>query len=148
MRKTLVAVVLLASAACGAYQFPGPGNGSGTVSGQVIATPCGPVEPAIQPCMNPGPDSGTMCAPPNPNGTVCGGRPMQGVELFFSKGDTNLSAKTDSNGDYSIALPSGTWSVNTRGIMRIIAGPQTLDVKAGSALVANYVIDTGIRIAA
>jgi hypothetical protein len=73
---------------------------------------------------------------------------MQGLELFFSKGGTNLSAKTDSNGDYSIALPSGTWSVNTRGIMRIIAGPQTLDVKAGSALVANYVIDTGIRIAA
>jgi hypothetical protein len=73
---------------------------------------------------------------------------MQGVELFFTKGDTTLSAKTDSNGYYSMTLPSGIWSVNTRSIMRIISGPQTLDVKAGSTTVANYVIDTGIRTAA
>jgi hypothetical protein len=73
---------------------------------------------------------------------------MQGLELFFNKGGTTLSAKTDSNGYYSIALPSGTWSVNTQSIMRIISGPQTLDVKAGSTTVANYVVDTGIRTAA
>jgi len=147
MRNALLAVVLLATIACGAYQFPGPGNGSGTVSGQVISTPCGQAEPAIQPCMYPGPDSATACAPPNPNGGACGGKPMQGLQLYFNKGDTTLTAKTDSNGYYSIALPSGTWSVNTRGIMRIISGPQVLDVKAGSTLVANYVVDTGIRTA-
>jgi hypothetical protein len=73
---------------------------------------------------------------------------MQGVQLYFNKGDTTLSAKTDSNGYYSIALPSGTWSVSTRNIMRIISGPQTLDVKAGSTTVANYIVDTGIRAAA
>ena len=148
MRNSLLAVVLLATAACGAYQFPGPGNGSGTVSGQVIATPCGPVEPAAQPCMNPGPEQVPQCAPPNPNASACGGRPIQGLELFFTKGDTTLSAKTDSNGYYSIVLPSGTWSVNTRSITRIINGPQTLVVNAGSRTVANYVIDTGIRLAA
>lgn len=143
-----MAAVLLATA-CGAYQFPGPGNGSGTVSGQVVATPCGPVGPAIQPCIYPGAGPVTQCAPPDPNGAAaCGGRPIPGLELFFTKGATILTAKTDSNGYYSIDLPSGTWSVNTRSITRIISGQQTLVVNAGSKTVANYLVDTGIRTAA
>jgi hypothetical protein len=148
MRNALLVVVLVATAACGAYQFPGPGNGSGTVSGQVIATPCGPVGPAVQPCILPGQAPGSDCVPKSPSGTACGERPIPGLALFFTKGDTTLGTKTNSGGNYSIELPSGTWSINTRGIMRIIRGPQSLVVTAGAAIVADYVVDTGIRAAA
>jgi hypothetical protein len=148
MRNALLAAMLAATVACGAYQFPGPGNGSGTVSGQVIATFCAPVGPAVQPCILPGPAPASDCVPKNPIGPACGGRPIPGLELFFTKGNTTHSAKTDAAGNYSIELPSGTWSVNTHSIMRIINGPQSLVVRAGAGIVANYVVDTGIRAAA
>jgi hypothetical protein len=148
MRNALLAAVLAATAACGAYQFPGSGNGSGTVTGQVIATPCAPVGPAVRPCILPGPVPANDCVPKNPIGAVCGGRPIPGLELFFTKGDTSLSTKTDASGKYSIELPAGTWSVNTHSIMRIINGPQTVVVRAGAGIVADYVVDTGIRAAA
>jgi hypothetical protein len=148
MRHALLVVILVATAACGAYRFPGPGNGSGTVSGQVIATPCGPVGPAAQPCILPGPAPGSGCVPKRLSGTACGERPIPGLALFFTKGDTTLSTKTNSGGNYSIELPSGKWSINTRGIMRIISGPSMLVVTAGAAIVADYVVDSGIRAAA
>ena len=52
MRKLLLLAILVAATACGAYHFPGSGEGSGTVSGQVTAYPCGgPVQPDSQICM-------------------------------------------------------------------------------------------------
>jgi hypothetical protein len=143
MRNALLVAILVATAACGAYRFPGPGNGSGTVSGQVIANGCGPVGPAAQPCFQgPGP---TDCLPKDPTAGTCGSWPVAGLELIFTGGSTSVSAKTDSNGDYSIELASGTWTVGTGSFMRIIGGPVTLVVNAGAGIVANYVVDSGIR---
>jgi hypothetical protein len=142
MRNALLVLVLVATAACGAYHFPGPGNGSGTVSGQVIATSCGPVEPADRKCL---PVPATDCLPNPPNGPGCGRWPVPGVQLVFTNGSTSLTTKTDSGGDYSIELPSGTWTVDTKSYMRIISGPRTLNVSAGARIVANYLVDSGIR---
>jgi hypothetical protein len=146
MRNALLVVILLGTAACGAYRFPGPGGSSGTVSGQVIASTCGPVGPVAQPCFKgPGPAD---CPPQNPTADTagtCGSWPVPGLELFFTSGDTSRIAKTDSNGYYAIELPSGTWTVSTRSFMRIISGPETLVVKAGANIIADYIVDTGIR---
>ena len=144
MRNALLVAILVATAACGAYRFPGPAGGSGTVGGQVISTSCGPVGPATQKCLpGPAPD----CPPNSPNGTSCGMWPMPGLELVFTNGGASLTAKTDSAGDYSIELPSGTWTVDTASFARIITGPRTLSVSAGASIVADYVVDTGIRAA-
>lgn len=144
MRNALLVAILVATAACGVYHFPGPAGGSGTVSGQVSSTSCGPVEPATQKCLpGPAPD----CLPNRPNGTACGTWPMPGLELVFTNGGASLTAKTDSGGDYSIELPSGTWTVETTSYVRIITGPRTLSVSAGASIVADYVVDTGIRAA-
>jgi hypothetical protein len=145
MRKLLLAAILVAATACGAYHFPGTGDGSGTVSGKVTAYPCGPVEPAAGACM---PGSTTDCLPKNPNdGSSCGPWPMPGVALTFKNGTTSVGAKTTSEGFYSVHLPAGTWSVSAGGFMRIISGPLTVVVESGSDITANYVIDTGIRAA-
>jgi hypothetical protein len=72
---------------------------------------------------------------------------MPGLELVFTSGGASLTAKTDSGGDYSIELPSGTWTVGTTSYVRIITGPRTLSVRAGASIVADYVVDTGIRAA-
>jgi hypothetical protein len=142
MRNALLVTILVATAACGAYRFPGQASGSGTVSGQVIATACGPVQPAAGICV-PGPAAN--CPPSKPVGNTCGNWPIPGIELVFTNGDTRSVAKTDSAGDYSIELASGTWTVGTTNIMRIISGPQTLVVSDGASITANYVVDTGIR---
>jgi hypothetical protein len=71
-----------------------------------------------------------------------------GLGLIFTQGNTSFVAKTDSAGAYSINLPVGTWTVTTASIARIISGPQTLEVKAGSSIVADFIVDTGIRAAA
>jgi hypothetical protein len=146
MNKAIVLLVLVVTAACGAYRFPGSDGGSGTVSGQVIANQCGgPVQPASPICVPaPNPESG--CAATS-DGEACGSFPIPGLELDFTSGGTSLATKTGSGGDYSIELPAGTWTVTTRSIMRIISGPQTLVVTAGARIVANYVVDTGIRAA-
>ena len=73
---------------------------------------------------------------------------MAGLGLVFTKGNTSFLAKTDSDGVYSINLPVGTWSVAAATIGRIISGPQTLEVKAGTSVEADYTVDTGIRAAA
>lgn len=58
MKNVLLAALVLVTAACGAYRFPGGGSpGDGTVSGTVFAVPCFPVaQPAAQaipPCVYP-----------------------------------------------------------------------------------------------
>jgi hypothetical protein len=128
VRALLISLLVVATAACGAYRFPGettPGGGTGTVSGQVTAAPCYPVQPA-----NP-----VNCA-----------RPVGGLEIDFSGNRTTVGTTTDPKGFYSVALAAGSWKVSLKSYMRIISGPPVVTVTAGSNVVANYVVDSGIRV--
>lgn len=136
MRIALVVGLVIATAACGNYRYPGPVNETGTVHGQVTTSSCAGPCPAVLVC------------PPQPASPACGQRPMIGLGIVFTKGNTSFVAKTDSDGAYSINLPIGTWSVTPASIARIISGPQTLEVKAGESIVADFIVDTGIRAAA
>lgn len=127
MRNTLLAALVLVTAGCGAYQFPGgtPSAGTGRVSGVVTAVPCAPVQPA---------------------GDTCARNFVAGVEVDFSDGRTSAAAVTDSRGAYSIDLPPATWKVRLKTYMRVISGPSSVTVTAGSHVVADFVLDTGIRV--
>jgi hypothetical protein len=129
MRALPIALLVLATAACGAYRFPSaPVAADGTVSGQVMVVPCAPIapiEPAAQPCVS---------------------RPVSGLEIEFTGNGTTVAAQTDAKGYYSVLLPAGTWKVSFKGYMRIMSGPTTVTVNAGSHVVANYVVDSGIRV--
>jgi hypothetical protein len=129
MKAFVLAAVLVAAAACGAYQFPGgpstPSAADGTVSGRVLSVPCAPVEQA---------------------GSTCAGRPVANLEIDYVNGATPAGkAVTDSNGDYSVALAPGSYGVRMKTYMRVISGPLTISVSAGSNQVANYTLDNGIR---
>jgi type 1 fimbria pilin len=126
VRAILLSVLVLATAACGAYRFPGGGggDGTGTVSGQVTAVPCSPVEAAPKTCLV---------------------RPVPGIEIDFTGQGGTVSTKTDARGSYSIELVAGTWKVSFPGYARIIGGPLAVAVRAGATVVANYVVDSGIR---
>jgi hypothetical protein len=126
MRKVFLAAVLLATMACGAYRTgPGPAVGSGSLSGRVTAVPCAPVET---------PDS--TCIP----------QPVSGLKLDFTAADGSLaSATTDKNGGYSMRLAAGTWKVNMNGFRHVVSGPSTVNVSVGSSVIADFVIDSGIR---
>jgi hypothetical protein len=130
MRKAILAAALLVTAGCGAYQFPGgsesPTPAMGTVSGRVIAVPCAPVE---QP------------------GKTCTGRPVPNLELDYIDGRGGASRTvTDAQGNYSINLKPASYAVKISSYMRVISGPLKLQVDAGSSIVANYVLDSGIRV--
>lgn len=127
MKNGLLGALVLLTAACGAYQFPGatPSTGTGTVSGLVTAVPCAPMEPTANACTK---------------------RFVAGVEVDFSNGRNSAAAVTDSQGAYSIDLAAGTWKVSLKTYMRIITGPTVVTVAAGSHIVADYVLDTGIRV--
>jgi len=126
MRNALLGMLVLLTVACGAYHFPGDGQpGTGTVSGKVVAVPCAPVEQAGSPCT---------------------GRPASNLQLDFTAGGKTVSAVTDSNGAYSIELPAGTYKVTVKAPMRIIDGPASMQVQAGATVVANFVLDSGIRV--
>jgi hypothetical protein len=131
MRNVVLAALVLMVAACGAYQFPGgPTPGTGTVTGLLTVTPCGPVEP------------------PQPDFAPCKMRPAAGLEIdFTSDGGTVSSAKTGSDSRYAIDLPAGTYKVSVKNYMRVISGPPTVTVKPGTTVVADYVLDSGIRTA-
>jgi carboxypeptidase family protein len=122
----LGAALMLLTAACGAYIFPGSSqSGVGTVSGTVIAVPCAPVESSSNPCM---------------------GRPVPHIEIDFTNGSTTSRTVTDSKGGYSIDLNAGTWKVTVTGFMRVTSGSATVTVASGAKVVANYVVDSGIRV--
>ena len=145
MRITVLVAILMATAACGAYRFPGPGNATGTVTGQVVSFGCGgPVQPAMPRCLA---KPTSNCVPQAPD-SACAEWPTVGLDLVFNNGTTILRTKTDTAGAYSIELPVGTWKVTTATFVRIIDGPQTLVVNAGAAITANYIVDSGIRAAA
>jgi len=127
MRNLLLAGILLIAAACGGYVFPGasPSAQTGTVTGRVLAVPCSPVEIAGE--------------------TPCAGRPVAGATLVFTSGGTSRNAVTNSDGTYEIQLPAGTWSVAFKSFMRVLTGPKTVNVEAGTSVVADFVVDSGIR---
>jgi hypothetical protein len=130
MRWVVLGALILLSAACGAYSFPAsqsPSPDTGTVTGRVVAVPCAPVEKA---------------------GEQCAGRPVASLTILFSNGKVSVAAVTDSNGGYTVRLAPGTWKVAMKNYMRIISGPTTIALSAGSTVVANYVLDSGIRVPA
>ncbi|HEX9560916.1 MAG TPA: hypothetical protein VGA76_06745 [Candidatus Dormibacteraeota bacterium] len=127
MRAVLLSLLVLLIVACGAYRFPGQTpSGTGTVSGHVTVVPCSPVQAAKLP--------------------PCAGRPAAGLEIDFTGNGTAVGTRTDSSGAYSVELPAGTWKVSFKSYMRIISGPPTVKVQAGSGAVADYVVDSGIRV--
>ena len=134
MKRGLVIVLLVVvGAACGAYRFPGgPAAGSGVVTGLVQVVPCGPVGP-VEPATG------------RDNILPCKSKPAQGLEIGFTGDGRTETARTDSTGHYSIELEAGTYKVSVKGYMRIISGPNPLTVRAGESIVADYVVDSGIR---
>jgi hypothetical protein len=125
MKNTFLAALVLLTAACGAYHFPAGSTGSGSVSGTVMAVPCAPVEAA---------------------GVACAGRPVPNLELDFTSAETTATAVTDSLGRYSIELPAADYRVSLRTSLHVLSGPSTLTVQPGSKVVANYLLDSGIRV--
>ena len=117
-------------AACAGYAFPGGSStGTGTVTGQVLAVPCTPVEKAGSPCQ---------------------GRPVTNADITFTSETTHdaVTTRTGSAGNYSVQLAGGTWDVSFKGVMRLISGPKSVAVQPGKAVVANYLVDSGIRLPA
>ena len=126
MKAVVFGALLLLTTACGAYQFPTlPGVHTGTVSGRVLFFPCGPVEPA---------------------GGKCIGNPAAGVEIDFVEGTAADATVTDQNGNYLIQLRPATYQVQFKKIMQFVRGPKTVTVTADTNVVANYFIDSGIRV--
>ena len=130
MKVGLLALLMLGVVACGAYQFsggpPSPSPALGTVSGHVVAVPCAPVE---QP------------------GKACAGRPVPKLEIDYVVGTRVASrAVTDGGGSYVVGLEPGAYTVRMQTYMRVISGPLSLTVAAGSRMAANYILDSGIRV--
>ena len=130
MKIGVVSALLLAAAACGSYVFPGetpsPTAADGTVGGRVIAVPCAPVEQS---------------------GDACTGRVVPNLEIDYLSGVTvEAKAVTGADGTYSVALHPGSYTVRMKTYMRVVRGPLKLTVAAGSTTVADYVLDTGIRL--
>jgi Carboxypeptidase regulatory-like domain len=131
MRHALLGGLMLVAAmtaACGAYTFPGgaasPTPTTGAVSGRVLAVPCAPVERVGSPCT---------------------GKPVAGVEIDYIGGAKVGRTITDAGGNYSIQLEPGTYTVVFKSFMRVVNGPTKITIAAGSSLIANYIVDSGIR---
>ena len=71
---------------------------------------------------------------------------MADLEIDFTHGDASAKAVTDSAGHYSLTLASETWLVHLATRMRVISGPAEVNVPAGSAASASFVLDSGIRV--
>jgi hypothetical protein len=128
MKASLLGALVLFTAACGSYQFPtSPALHTGTVSGRVLFVPCGPIQAAD---------------------IACAGKPAAGVEIDFVDGKTLHGTVTDQKGNYSIALAPATYQVQFKSYMRIVRGAKTVTVIADTNVVANYFIDSGIRVPA
>lgn len=131
MRNALaVAGLVLLTAACGAYHFPGnspsPSPETAHVSGIVRSVPCAPVEQA---------------------GSTCAGRPVASLEIDYVAGNTvDSRVVTNSSGMYAVDLRPGTYEVKLVTYMRVISGPTKLTLGAGTRTVANYMLDNGIRV--
>ena len=128
----LIVSALILTAACGAYRFPGASPAAtGTVTGLVSVSPCGPIKPV--------PDGQPQ------NSVPCKMMVAARVEMDFASGGPVTSTLTDVNGRYRVELPVGTYKVSAKGYMRIVSGPATVTVKAGDTVTADYLLDSGIR---
>jgi hypothetical protein len=137
MRGVLIAAVVLLTAACGAYQFPGASpETTGTVTGRVTVKPCGPSKPV--------PGQPEQTGQPQ-DSFPCKMRPASAIEIVFTSDGKVTSASTDADGRYRIELPEGTYKVSAKNNMRIVSGPLLVTIKAGSTVTADYVLDSGIR---
>jgi hypothetical protein len=135
MRNILFAALVLVTAACGAYSFPGGSpSATGTVTGTVTVFPCGMLQP-VQPVQ-----------PDQPQDSIaCKMSPAGRVEMDFASGDRVTSTLTDSDGRYRVELPEGIYKVSAKGYKRIVSGPAAVTVKAGTTLTADYIFDSGMR---
>src|SRR3989442_14365095 len=98
MKAFLLALLVLATAACAAYHFPGGGHvETGTVSGKVTAVPCAPVEAGPSTCL---------------------ARPVPGVEINFSAQGGTGSTRPDGEGFFSVRLAAGKWKGGLPGYAR------------------------------
>jgi hypothetical protein len=132
MRNVLLAALVLVTAACGAYRFPGASPAAtGTVTGMVTVMPCGPIKPVPQ-------------GPPQ-DSVPCKMMPATRIEMDFTSGGQVTSTLTDATGRYRVELPEGTYKVSAKGYVRIVSGPPTVTVKAGGTVTADYLLDSGIR---
>lgn len=132
MKNALLVALVFLTGACGAYHLPGGAAGTGTVTGQVTVFPCGP-----------GP-----LQPAQPDFAPCKMKPASGaagIEVIFTSDGRVTSTRTNAEGRYAIDLAAGTYNVSVMKYMRIISGPSTVTVKAGATVVADYVVDSGIR---
>ncbi|HET7419455.1 MAG TPA: hypothetical protein VFL27_03665 [Candidatus Dormibacteraeota bacterium] len=133
MKVAFVAALALAVSGCGAYQFGGgaatPSPALATVSGHVVAVPCAPVEKV---------------------GSPCAGRPVANLEIDYVAGATvEARTLTNADGSYAVALKPGSYTVRFKNsLMRVISGPLSLTLAAGSNVTANYTLDSGIRVPA
>ena len=73
---------------------------------------------------------------------------MAGLEIDFNGNGTTLSTLTGPKGSYTVDLPAGAWKVTLKTYMRIISGPPSVTVTSGSKVVADYILDSGLRVPA
>src|SRR5256885_12893211 len=123
MRNALaVAGLVLLTAACGAYHFPGnspsPSPETAHVSGIVRSVPCAPVEQA---------------------GSTCAGRPVASLEIDYVAGNSVVSrVVTNSSGMYAVDLRPGSYKVKLVTYMRVLSGPTKLTLESGTRTPADY----------
>ena len=105
-------------------------SNTGTLTGHVTIGPNCPVEKVGNPCT-PAPQAYTS----------------RQVMVYKADGATLVTTQNfDTNGDYSIALPAGTYVIKSRtGISSIASVVGTVAIKAGQTTTVNFSIDTGIR---
>ena len=114
-------------AACG--QWVGT-TSTGTLTGDVEASPTCPVEHAGQPC------------PPAPV-------PNRAVQILDTNGNTAATATTDSGGHFSVVLAPGSYIVK----VAIVSGqigmrqntPGNVNVSVGQTATITIMLDTGLR---
>lgn len=73
--------------------------------------------------------------------------PAENTPLIFFRGGRFVRTRTNSTGNYRVALAPGWWNVRTAGAPRIGSGitPRMVRVLAARFRVVNFDIDTGIR---
>ncbi len=73
--------------------------------------------------------------------------PAKNTLLVFFRPGRSTRTRTNSVGQYRVALAPGWWSVRTAAVPRIGSGiePDTVRVFGGRFRVVNFDIDTGIR---
>ena len=125
-------VCLLAIALSGCAGGPALfGPSTGTVTGHVTMRACGGAYRPEQP--------------------GCSARAMAGAMVSFrlvsgNGTPTAQTAVTDGSGAYTVKLAPGTYAVKLKSYMRVLSGPLTITVTAGSSTTVNYVLDSGIRV--